>query len=68
MNEAQKLLISIGGTAQLVAGHMKHYWADPQTPKKEHKRLYKLDGKRVRGDFGKTLKAHFDSEAMKVKA
>jgi len=34
MNEAQKLLVRIGGVAELVAGHMQHYWADISTAAK----------------------------------
>lgn len=65
MNAAQKLLIGIGGTAELVAGHMGHYWADSQTPKKEHKRLFKVGGKRVRGTFGRDVMASFDRKNVR---
>ena len=55
MNSAQNLLMRIGGTAQLVAGHMKQYWADQSTAKKTHKRPLIC-----RGKYGRTLQSHFD--------
>lgn len=59
MNQAQKLLVAIGGTAELVAGHMGHYYADAQTPKKEHARTFKRNDKQVRGNYGRDLLATF---------
>jgi hypothetical protein len=56
VNEAQKLLVAIGGTAELVAGHMEHYWADSQTAKKEKQRKGRIGG----GKYGRNLMAYFD--------
>lgn len=56
-NTAQRLLISIGGIAEHVAGYMDHYLSDGQTPSKTHKRPLK-----GRGKFGLGLKAKFDSK------
>ena len=53
MNQAQKVLMVIGGTAQLVAGHMEHYWADASTEKKPVRRIGK-------GNFGVNIMAQFD--------
>lgn len=65
MNEAQKLLVAIGGTAELVAGHMGHYWADSQTAKKQRQRNGWIGiGP---GTYGETLRAHFDSKRVEAK-
>lgn len=55
MNTAQKLLVAIGGTAELVAGLDEHWWSDSQTAEKAHQRP--LLG---RGKYGVGLKARFD--------
>lgn len=57
MNQAQQLLIRIGGTAELVAGYQGHYWADAQTSKKPRQRK----GRIGRGTYGENLMAKFDS-------
>lgn len=59
-NAAQMLLVTIGGTAELVAGHMGHYYSDQQTSKKTPQRP--LVG---RGNYGKNLLAHFAGEWVK---
>lgn len=56
-NAAQRLLISIGGMAELVAGHMGHYYADSSPPKKTKQRAGSRVGRAV---YGRNLKAHFD--------
>lgn len=43
-NRAQQILISLGGTAALVAGYGGHYYADQQTPKKAKQRPNRLGG------------------------
>ncbi len=53
MNNAQKLLIKIGGTAVLVAGQDGHYWADNQTAKSRRHGIPKAH-------YGDTLQSHFD--------
>lgn len=63
MNQAQKLLVAIGGTAELVAGYQGHYWADTQTTKKHRQRK----GRIGRGTYGETLRAHFDSKRVEAK-
>ena len=53
MNQAQKLLVAIGGTAELVAGHMGHYFADAQTQKKTHARPFNRNDVQIRGNYGR---------------
>lgn len=71
MNNAQKLLASIGGTAEFVAGVGDHWWADAQTPKKDHARPYYgpegSNGKRtrLRGGYGRALMAKFDEKNIR---
>ncbi len=59
LNLAQKLLVRIGGTAELVAGVGGHYWADASTSKKVPHRPRKC-----RGNYGKLLMAHFNSNGF----
>lgn len=63
MNEAQKLLARIGGTASLVAGVDGHWWADQQMAKKT-----RANGKVGGGHYGRDLMAHFDRERQSQKA
>lgn len=62
MNTAQKLLVAIGGTAELVAGRDGHWWADNQTPKR-----VPLRPRKGRGNYGSGLKAKFDDANCFVK-
>jgi len=57
MNNAQKLLVSIGGTAELVAGYMGHYISDRSTEKKPQRQR---KGQIGTGTYGKALMRHFD--------
>jgi hypothetical protein len=57
MNNAQKLLASIGGLASLVAGEGEHFYADSQTPKSVPQRPRK-----GRGNYGEGIKAAFDKK------
>ena len=57
-NTAQRLLISIGGTALLVAGYDGMYWSDKQFAKKQRQRA----GQGKKGTHGLTLKSHFDDK------
>lgn len=57
MNQAQKLLVRIGGLAELVAGSGGHYYADSQTAEKQHRRPLK-----GRGNYGVNIQAHFDQK------
>ena len=61
MNTAQKLLVAIGGTAELVAGHMGHYYADIQTEKKPSR---PRPGQALikKGTFGRNVIASFDAK------
>jgi hypothetical protein len=59
MNEAQKLLVRIGGVAELVAGHMQHYWADISTAAKPKRQRAGQIGK---GRFGLNVMASFDAK------
>ncbi len=56
MSNAQKILVAIGGTAELVAGHMDHYFAGAQTPKRT-KRV--SAGKHA---FSRGIQAKFDEK------
>jgi len=59
-NAAQRLLIAIGGTAELVAGRDGHYYADNQTTKKVRSR-----SRIGRGTFGRNLLADFAAKWLK---
>lgn len=60
LNQAQLLLMRIGGTADLVAGVGGHYWADTQTPKKTRQRHRSRH-------YGRNLMAHFDGKRREAK-
>lgn len=62
-NTAQRLLISIGGTALLVAGYDDMYWSDKQFEKKKRQRPHMPK----KGKYGITLKSHFDDVNLKNK-
>ena len=59
MNLAIKLLASFGGLGSLVAGVNQHYYADHQTQKKKSNRA-----RLGRGNYGKTLMAHFAKKRL----
>jgi len=59
LNKAQKLLQSIGGTAELVAGVGDHWWADPETQKKP-----KRPGA-GKHQYSKNPQEHFDTTRTK---
>jgi hypothetical protein len=63
MNQAQLVLMMIGGTAELVAGVNDHYWADQSTEKKQRQRK----GRIGRGTYGRNLMAHYDRKRAEAK-
>lgn len=61
-NQAQILLMRIGGTADLVAGAGGHFWADGSTQKRQRSR-----GRLKAGTYGRSLIAHFDQKRFDAK-
>lgn len=59
ISRARVLLAAIGGLAERVAGVGGHYVPDHQTPKRKSGR-----SRIGRGNYGKNLRAHFDTKGI----